>query len=77
MLLGAGAWGREHARRAPEPPPCTTRAWRLGHLSEGRAARADHTIGTHSLTWDRYLYSGDAPGGAPPSRQPPPGNARH
>ncbi|AWS44568.1 hypothetical protein DKM19_27710 [Streptosporangium sp. 'caverna'] len=31
----------------PAPPPFTSIAWRLSHLSELPALRADHTIGTH------------------------------
>ncbi len=63
LLIGAGAWGRDSARPAhPSPPPFTTIAWRLGHLSEGLTLRADHTIGSHALTWDDYRHRGDAAG---------------
>jgi hypothetical protein len=58
---GAGA-GRDRAHPAPEPPPFTTLAWRLGHLSESLARRADHTTGTHALTRDDYRHSGAAAG---------------
>lgn len=61
-LVGAGAWGRDSASPAPKPPPFTTIAWRLGHLSESLARRADYTIGTHRLTRADYRYSGDAAG---------------
>ena len=61
-LLGTGEWGLDAARPAPEPPPFTTLAWRLGHLSDGLAQRADHTVGTHSVTRDDYRYSGEAVG---------------
>jgi hypothetical protein len=60
-LVGAGEWGRDSARPAhPSPPPFTTIAWRLGHLSEMLTMRADHTIGSHSRTRDDYRFSGDA-----------------
>jgi len=60
---GAGDWGRDSARPVhPSPPPFTTIAWRLGHLSEMLTLRADHTIGSHALTRDDYRHSGDAAG---------------
>ncbi len=64
MLVGAGEWGRDFAPYPqPWPPPFTTIAWRLGHLSETLALRADHMTGTHALTRDDYRFSGDAAGG--------------
>jgi hypothetical protein len=64
MLLGAGEWGRDSAPfPQPWPPPFTTIAWRLGHLAETLALRADHMTGTHKLTRDDYRFSGDAAGG--------------
>jgi DinB superfamily len=63
VLVGAGEWGRDSARPDhPWPPPVTTIAWRLGHLSEMLMLRADHTIGSHALTQDDYLFRGDAAG---------------
>lgn len=63
-LVGAGEWGRDSASYPqPWPPPFTTIAWRLGHLSEMLALRADHMIGSHALTRDDYRLSGDAAGG--------------
>ncbi|MGH3165682.1 MAG: hypothetical protein ACRDN0_07285, partial [Trebonia sp.] len=59
-LAGAGEWGRDFARRAPEPPPLTTIAWRLSHISEMLAMRADYTTGSHSLTADTYVTPGTA-----------------
>ncbi|OEJ97003.1 DinB family protein [Streptomyces thermolilacinus] len=62
-LTGTGDWGRDTAPAPhPVPPPFTTIAWRLSHLSELLALRADHTSGTHSLTRDDYRTSGDAAG---------------
>jgi hypothetical protein len=64
MLVGAGKWGRDSAGfPQPWPPPFTTIAWRLGHLSEMLTLRADHMTGTHKLTRDDYRFSGDAAGG--------------
>jgi hypothetical protein len=63
VLVGAGDWGIDNARpSAPWPPPITTIGWRLGHLSEMLTLRADHTIGSHSLTRNDYRFSGDAAG---------------
>lgn len=53
-LLGAGRWGRDAAPQAPSPPPVTTIAWRLDHLSETLLGRADHLGG--SRTFDRAAY---------------------
>src|SRR5579871_3783072 len=62
-LVGAGDWGRDGYRDAePYPPPFTTIAWRLSHLSEMLALRADYTSGGRSLTKDAYVTSGDADG---------------
>jgi hypothetical protein len=49
VLVGEGAWGRDGGRPHPWPPPITTIAWRLAHLSEMLTLRADHTIGSRSL----------------------------
>ncbi|MGW0693402.1 DinB family protein [Streptomyces sp. NBC_01578] len=63
VLVGAGDWGRDATPPPhPTPPPLTTLAWRLSHLSELLALRADHTIGSHTLTRDDYVVAGDAAG---------------
>lgn len=60
-LAGAGDWGRDAAAYPhPWPPPFTTIAWRLSHLGEMLALRADHTAGARRLTRDDYRISGDA-----------------
>jgi hypothetical protein len=62
-LVGAGDWGRDSAPAPhPWPPPFTTIAWRLGHLSEMLALRAEYTTGGHTLTRADYRYRGDAAG---------------
>ncbi|MFD6885739.1 DinB family protein [Streptomyces sp. NPDC059957] len=51
VLAGAGDWGRDAAAYPhPWPPPFTTIAWRLSHLTEMLALRADHTAGSRGLT---------------------------
>jgi hypothetical protein len=62
VLAGAGEWRRDGGRPRPWPPPFTTIAWRLSHLSEMLTLRADHTVGSHALTQDDYRSSGDAAG---------------
>ncbi|MFG3116608.1 DinB family protein [Streptomyces sp. NPDC048197] len=63
LLAGTGDWGRDAASYPhPWPPPVTTIAWRLSHLSEMLTLRADHTNGGHALTRDDYAVSGDAAG---------------
>lgn len=61
-LIGAGEWGRDGAPEAPWPPPFTTIAWRLDHVSETLIGRANHLHGDH--TFDRATYEslGDAAG---------------
>lgn len=63
FLAGAGTWGRDAAQYPhPWPPPVTTIAWRLSHLTEMLALRADHTVGTHAANRDEHPVSGDAAG---------------
>jgi hypothetical protein len=62
-LVGAGEWGRDAAPGThPWPPPFTTIAWRLGHLSEMLTLRADHLAGGHALTRNDYRFHGDVAG---------------
>lgn len=61
VLRGAGEWGRDSAEpRHPYPPPFTTIAWRLNHLSEMLALRADYTVGGRAMTSESYHNSGAA-----------------
>lgn len=63
VLAGMGDWGRDATSApGPTPPPFTTIAWRLSHLSEQLTLRADHTVGNHTLTRDDYRSDGDAAG---------------
>ncbi|MGD9484126.1 DinB family protein [Streptomyces sp. TRM70308] len=63
VLVGSGEWGRDAAPYPhPWPPPLTTIAWRLSHLSEMLTLRADHTAGRHALTRDDHPVSGDVDG---------------
>ncbi|MEV4451627.1 DinB family protein [Streptomyces mirabilis] len=63
LLAGTGDWGRDAAPYPhPWPPPFTTIAWRLSHLSEMLTLRADHTAGSHALTRDVCPVSGDVTG---------------
>jgi hypothetical protein len=60
VLAGAGDWGRDAAPYPhPSPPPFTTIAWRLSHLSEMLTLRADYTNGSHTLSREAYRSSGD------------------
>lgn len=62
-LAGTGEWGRDGGRPHPFPPPVTTIAWRLGHLSEMLATRSDHVTGTHTRTGGDYAHAGNAADG--------------
>jgi DinB superfamily len=63
LLRGAGDWGRDSAEPShPFPPPFTTIAWRLSHISEMLTLRADYTAGNRDMTSDSYRNSGDAVG---------------
>ena len=60
-LSGSGEWGRDTADAPhPFPPPFTTIAWRLSHLTELLALRADYTIGSRSLTRETFETHGTA-----------------
>ncbi|MFJ5306641.1 DinB family protein [Streptomyces sp. NPDC088350] len=62
-LAGQGDWGRDAAPYPhPWPPPFTTVAWRLSHLTEMLTLRADHTAGDRTLTRDDHPVVGDAVG---------------
>ncbi len=57
-----GDWVLDLSRPEPDPPPFTTIAWRLTHLSSSLAARADYTTGSRSLTRDDLVIARTAAG---------------
>ena len=61
-LIGAGEWGRDGAPESPWPPPFTTIAWRLDHVSETLLGRASHLGGDRSFDRAKYEPRGDAAG---------------
>jgi hypothetical protein len=63
VLVGAGEWGRDGGRPHPYPPPITTIAWRMHHLTDMLLGRADWTIGSHSFSESEMLVQGEAAGG--------------
>ncbi|MFJ3924355.1 DinB family protein [Streptomyces sp. NPDC090022] len=61
VLAGAGDHGRDATPPPhPAPPPFTTLAWRLSHLTEMLTLRADHTAGSRSLTREDVAVPGTA-----------------
>ena len=54
MPRGKGEWVMDFHRPEPTPPPVTTIAWRMCHLTNGLIQRADYTTGTRSLSADDY-----------------------
>ena len=63
VLAGAGEFGRDGGRPHPYPPPITTIAWRMHHLTEMLLGRADWTNGAHDFTEEEMIVSGDAVSG--------------
>ena len=61
-LIGAGDWGRDGAPESPWPPPFTTIAWRLDHLTETLLGRASHLGGDRTFDRASYEPRGDAAG---------------
>jgi hypothetical protein len=59
-LVGAGEWGRDGGRPHRHPPPVTTIAWRMHHLTEMLLGRADWTIGDRTFNEQTMEVSGDA-----------------
>lgn len=46
QAYGPGDWQLDFELNLPEPPPVTTIAWRLGHLTSGIAGRWEWTFGS-------------------------------
>ena len=61
--FGGGGWVVEFDNPPPDPVPFTTLAWRLCHLANGLAMRADYTIGSKLMGWDDYVVPPTADGG--------------
>ena len=68
-LIGAGEWGRDAAPESPWPPPFTTIAWRLDHVSEMLLGRASHLGGDRTFDRSAYRSRGDAAGAIEVFRQ--------
>lgn len=62
MLAGAGEWGRDGGHPHPWPPPFTTIAWRMSHLTEMLTLRGEYTVGEHRRTEADMTHPGDAAG---------------
>ncbi|WP_229715111.1 DinB family protein [Subtercola lobariae] len=61
-LIGAGEWGRDGSPESPWPPPFTTIAWRLDHLTETLLGRASHFGGDRMFDRTTYESRPDAAG---------------
>lgn len=59
-LPGSSEWVLEFVYPEPEPPPFTTIAWRLNHLTGGFVSRADYTVGTHSVKDEEFALATSA-----------------
>ncbi|MEU4213541.1 DinB family protein [Streptomyces sp. NPDC026206] len=59
-LLQQFGFARERLTDRLAGPVMDSGTWRLSHLSELLALRADHTDGSHSLPRDDYAVAGDA-----------------
>ena len=63
LLVGGGAWGRDSCEPPhPVPPPVTTIAWRLSHLTEMLALRAEYSGGGGRLDREDIPAQPDAAG---------------
>lgn len=63
-LVGGGEWGRDGGVPHPYPPPLTTIAWRMSHLTDMLTLRAEYTVGERRRTVDDVVQPGDAAGAA-------------
>jgi DinB superfamily len=61
LAVGAGDFTIDFARPEPDPPPVTTIAWRLGHITVGvLGMRATSHFGGPPFDYASYRYPGDA-----------------
>ncbi len=54
-LDAAGRWVEDYADPAPEPPPFTTIAWRMVHVSLCKLMYREYAFGPAQLTWDELV----------------------
>jgi DinB family protein len=60
-LHGSGDFGLQFSYPPPEPPPVTTIAWRLAHITVGvLGMRSASHFGGPAMTWDSFPYAGSA-----------------
>ncbi len=50
-----GRWIEDYADPAPEPPPFTTIAWRIVHISVCKLMFHEYAFGPAKLTWDELV----------------------
>jgi hypothetical protein len=50
-----GSWIEDYADPAPEPPPFTTIAWRIVHVSLCKLMYCEYAFGSAQLTWDELV----------------------
>jgi DinB superfamily len=63
MAVGGGDFTIDFAFPAPDPPPVTTIAWRIGHLVVGvLGSRAASHFGAPPVDYETHEYPGDAAG---------------
>jgi hypothetical protein len=61
LAIGAGDFTIDFARPEPDPPPVTTIAWRLGHITVGvLGMRVASHFGGPPFDYATYRYPGDA-----------------
>ena len=57
-----GGWTVDYPDVAPDPPPFTTIAWRLVHISDGNSIYWEHAFGPGVRTYADLAPHGDAAG---------------
>lgn len=58
----ASGWTVDYPDRAPDPPPFTTIAWRLLHISDGNTVYWEHSFGPGVRNFWHLVPHGDAAG---------------
>lgn len=49
-------WTLDYADPAPDPPPVTTIAWRIGHLAACKVMYVEYAFRKGKLTWDDFDF---------------------